>query len=56
MKSVCMGEFVWDQRLLRGSPGFMKCAALPKGSGLIAGPSAVDNSSGFMVVTEESNL
>lgn len=44
------------QPLLKGSAGFMKCAFLPKGSCLITGPSAVDNSSVFMVMTEESNL
>lgn len=45
-----------NQPLLKGSTGFMKCALLPKGSCLITGPSAVDNSSVFMVMTEESNL
>lgn len=44
------------QPLLKGSAGFMKCAFLPKGSCLITGPSGVDNSSVFMVMTEESNL
>jgi len=38
------------------STGFMKCAFLPKGSWLITSPSAVDNSSVCMVVTEESSL
>lgn len=67
MKSVGGGVCcsVWDQAptpaaqnqpLLKGSTGFMKCALLPKGSCLITGPSAVDNSSVFMVMTEESNL
>lgn len=34
----------------------MECAFLPKGSRPIKGPSAVANSSVFMVMTEESNL
>lgn len=60
-----VGREKWDRVLTpaaqgqasqRGRAGFMKCAFLPKGSRPIKGPSAVANSSVFMVMTEESNL
>lgn len=52
----CSPPAAWSQALLKGSAGFTQGALLPKGSWLITGPSAVDNSSVFMVMMEESNL
>lgn len=46
----------WDPPVLKGSRGFMECGSVPKGSRLITGPSAVADSSAFVVMTEESNL
>lgn len=44
------------QVFMRNSVSFMERASLPKGNGLIKGLSAMDNLSGFMLMTEKSNL